>query len=195
MTSAVAVVLTADAARALTEEVKADAAVLWGKLLRLYEGDAHTALGYSSWGAYYEAEFGAQPKTGYRLLEAARVVDSLSDTHVTPPSQNAARELVPVLRDDPDAVPEIWGEVVEEYGEQPTAADVRTVVECRVSSRTTNQQQRVVSGIAEKARRIVEVAHHIDLEAIKSLPEEEKTEWKLQLSSARTVLSRVIGAL
>jgi hypothetical protein len=44
-------------ARALTDEVTQDAAALWAKLLRLYEGEAHIALGYSSWGAYYEKEF------------------------------------------------------------------------------------------------------------------------------------------
>jgi hypothetical protein len=59
----------------LTEEVKADAAALWAKLLELYEGGAHKVLGYSSWGAYYEAEFGASKSDGYRLLDAARVAD------------------------------------------------------------------------------------------------------------------------
>ena len=70
--------LSATEARRLTEEVKADAAALWAKLLSLYEGGAHTVLGYTSWGAYYEAEFGQTPSRGYQLLRAARVSEALA---------------------------------------------------------------------------------------------------------------------
>lgn len=120
--------LTADAARALTEEVKADAAALWAKLLTLYEGGAHTALGYSSWGAYYEAEFGQSANYGYRLLASARVIEQLPNGNSTPPSEAVARELVPVLREQPERVAEVWSEVVEEHGPSPTAANVRSLV-------------------------------------------------------------------
>ncbi len=65
--------LTLAQARDLTDEVKADAAALWTKLLTLYEGEAHKALGYSSWAEYYEEEFGESKSQGYRLIEAARV--------------------------------------------------------------------------------------------------------------------------
>jgi hypothetical protein len=37
--------------------VKADLSRLRDKLLRLYEGDAHIALGYPSWKEYWQAEF------------------------------------------------------------------------------------------------------------------------------------------
>jgi hypothetical protein len=83
---------------------------------------AHTALGYSSWGSYDEAEFGEDRSRGYQLLKAAEVreliaqstiVDSPSNTRV---SQNVARDLVPVLKDDPEQVEEVWAEVVEERG-------------------------------------------------------------------------------
>jgi hypothetical protein len=114
-------------ARLLTDEVKDDAANLWAKLLRLYQGGAHIALGYSSWGAYYEAEFGQSGRQGYRLLEAAKVVAELpSDQLVT---ESVARELAPVLREDPEQVGEVWDEAVDRFGEQPTAAEVRTVVQ------------------------------------------------------------------
>lgn len=115
-------------ARDLTEEVKADAAALWAKLLTLYEGEAHIALGYSSWGDYYTEEFGQSRVHGYRLLQAARVADALSNPGVTPPPEKVARELVPVLRDDPEKVEEVWGEVVELHGPEPTATQVREVV-------------------------------------------------------------------
>ena len=66
---------TAIEARRLTDEVKADAKRLWAKLLSLYEGGAHTALGYTSWAAYCEQEFRMSQGRAYQLLRAARVVE------------------------------------------------------------------------------------------------------------------------
>src|SRR5579884_1573760 len=89
------------------------------KLLELYEGGAHRALGYSSWGAYYEAEFGASKSEGYRLLDAARVVESIPNVGnglPRPQTVHHAQALVPVLRDNPERVEEVWAEVVEEHG-------------------------------------------------------------------------------
>lgn len=129
--------LTQAAARALTDEVKADAAALWGKLLALYEGGAHAVLGYSSWGTYFEEEFGQSGAHGYRLLDSARVLDALPAGD-SPIGESVTRQLVPVLRRDPEAVEEVWAEVVEEYGSAPTAAQVREVVQ-----RNTKENQPV----------------------------------------------------
>ena len=120
--------LSTGAARVLTDEVKADAAALWSKLLQLYEGGAHTALGYSSWGTYYEAEFGQSDASAYRLLQSARVMDQLPMGSPRPASERVARELVPVVRDHPERVPEVWANVIELHGSKPTAAQVREVV-------------------------------------------------------------------
>jgi hypothetical protein len=95
---------TAIEARRLTDEVKADAQRLWAKLLHLYEGGAHIALGYSSWSAYCEHEFRlGKAAYAYRLLQAAHVVDqlarkspigdSLKVTSQVPESEAIAREL------------------------------------------------------------------------------------------------------
>jgi hypothetical protein len=113
-------------ARMRTDEVKDDAERLWAKLLYLYQNGAHVALGYSSWGAYYEAEFGQSGRHGYRLLEAAKVVAELpSDQLVT---ESTARELAPVLDEEPGEVGEVWSEVTDRYGDRPTAAQAREVV-------------------------------------------------------------------
>lgn len=130
MTGIATAVMTLAEARDLTDEVKEDAARLWTKLLRLYEGGAHIALGYGSWGEFYAEEFGQTARTGYRLLEAARVAEVLSDTHVTdPPSQNVALTLAPGLREDgPDAVRETWQKVRERHGSTPTAKQTASVV-------------------------------------------------------------------
>jgi hypothetical protein len=121
--------LDAAEARALTDEVKRDAASLWAKLLALYEGGAHLALGYSSWGAYFKAEFGGAGSRGYHLLDAARVNLALvGSTTVEPPaSERVARELAPLL-DEPERLQEVWTEAVERHGPEATAAQVREVV-------------------------------------------------------------------
>ena len=119
------------AARRLTDEIKADAASLWAKLLDAYEGDVHKALGYTSWGAYYEAEFGQDGSRGLQILRGARVLRALgSGEHVPlPASDRVARELAPTLQEaGPEAVQEKWAEVVEKHGPTPTAAQVRETV-------------------------------------------------------------------
>lgn len=123
--------LTPDAARVLTDEVKADAAALWAKLLSLYEGEAHIALGYSSWASYCADEFDIGRRQSYQLLDAARVVESVHNCALVEPprTEGVAREMVPLLREAPETVPEVWGEVVELHGPTPTAAQVREVVE------------------------------------------------------------------
>jgi hypothetical protein len=137
--------LTTEEARTLTDEVKADAAALWRKMLRLYEGNAHLALGFKSWGSYYAAEFGGGRAYGYRLLDAARVLEQLHpptdangewQPHSTAlqspmgdsPSERVAREMVPLLRNGGDAVREAWEETVGRHGPEPTAVQVREVV-------------------------------------------------------------------
>ena len=83
---------------------------------------AHAALGYSSWGTYYEAEFGGKKSHGYELLNAARVQELVSHSAIAesqPATEAVARELVPVLRDDPEQVEEVWAEAVEEHGTDP----------------------------------------------------------------------------
>lgn len=133
--SALAVsVLSRDEARSLTDEVRGDAERLWRKLVELYEGQAHVALGYGSWGAYFKAEFGGSRTVAYRLLDAGRVTQTLEQSPprgLAPvPSARHAAELAP-LKNDPEALKEAWAEVIEIH-EKPTAADVREVVQQKV---------------------------------------------------------------
>lgn len=124
--------LSREEARSLTDEVRLDAERLWRKLVELYEGGAHRALKYGSWGAYFKAEFGGSRTRAYHLLDAGRVAreieSPIGDSPV--PNESQARELAP-LRHDPETLKEAWTEVVETY-EKPTAADVRAVVEKKV---------------------------------------------------------------
>jgi hypothetical protein len=119
-----ALTLSQTEARHLTDEVKADAQRLWAKLLSLYEGGAHTALGYTSWADYCEREFHMSQGRAYQLLRAARVVNQCTLVHspqVTsqvPESERLVRELAPLLS-TPQAIDEAWNEAVEAAGGVP----------------------------------------------------------------------------
>jgi hypothetical protein len=55
--NAVVVHMTPEAARALTDEIKRDAAALWDKIATAYTERAWQVLGYGSWDDYCNAEF------------------------------------------------------------------------------------------------------------------------------------------
>ena len=121
-------------ARRLTDEVKRDAEALWRKLVELYEGGAHTALGYSSWGAYFEVEFGQSGRRGYQLLDAGRVLESVNHGSTAPPNERQARELAPLL-EKPEQLRETWAEVRGLHPD-PTAADVHEAVEKKLAPKS-----------------------------------------------------------
>ncbi len=123
--------LTCNAARVLTDEVKADSRALWMKLEQLYEGEAHKVLGYASWGAYCAAEFDLTTTRAYELLDAGRVAHIFERSAIAerpvPQSEAVARELAP-LRREPEAMEQAWDAAVERHGPKPTAAQVREIV-------------------------------------------------------------------
>jgi hypothetical protein len=127
-------VLDRESARSLTDRIKASAEELWHMLLEAYEGGAHRALGYPSWGAYFEAEFGGHQSRGYQLIDASRVVSAVEEhsTNVERPNEAQARELAPLAKTQPEEAARVWGEVVEEArenGHQVTAERVREKLE------------------------------------------------------------------
>jgi hypothetical protein len=121
--------VTKEEARKLTDEVKAEASALWVRVYELYKKSVHLALGYESWGHYWEEEFGQTRGRGEQLVRAGRVAEALlmADLPV-PPNDLVARELVPVLRAEPDKLGEVWAGILKEES-QPTARQVRSVVE------------------------------------------------------------------
>jgi hypothetical protein len=145
--------LSRDEARSLTDEVKLDAERLWRKLVELYDRGAHTALGYSSWAAYFEAEFGGGKSQAYRILDAGRVAAVLSDSPIRerlPANEAQARELAPLLG-DPSAIADIWVELQDRYGDQLTAALARDAVERHRRQRKAEQQTAVKEREKDKA--------------------------------------------
>ena len=125
--------LTRDEARQRTDRLKARLTEDWQEFVALWRGGAHLALGYGSWGDYFEAEFDRDGKYGYRLLEHARVMEMLGDSPIgESPSisltESQAREFFP-LRKDPELLREAWHEVESRFGSEPTAANIRQVVQ------------------------------------------------------------------
>lgn len=119
-------VLTESEARSLTDEVRADAQALWEKCLQLYEGEAHLALGYSSWGAYWNKEFGQHKVTGYRLLEAAKTARALNGSVAHGQlNERQARELARVPEEHRA---DVW-ETVQESGEVTAKAIRETALQ------------------------------------------------------------------
>lgn len=121
--------LTAESARVLIDEVKADAENLWRKLVGLYERQAYRLAGYSSWGEFFKAELGGEKSQAYRILDAGRVAAILGDSPngESRLKEAQARELVPLVN-APDLAREAWQEAREQYG-SPSAAEVRQVVD------------------------------------------------------------------
>lgn len=113
---------------------------LWQKLLSLYEGGAHIALGYASWAAYCDSEFQISDGRAYQLLQSGRVIRALLEeeggerTNVRQPlpkSEGVTRALRPLL-DRPDEMREAWRESSRSSNEKPTAREVGAVVSRRL---------------------------------------------------------------
>lgn len=74
MTEVVAVEMTAERARELTNQIRASLIDLRSALLEMYNAEGWTLLGYDNWRAWAEAEFeNLHTSTLYRTLNAARL--------------------------------------------------------------------------------------------------------------------------
>lgn len=130
--------LSREEARSLTDEVKHDAERLWRKLAELKEGHADEVLGYSSWHAYCEAEFGYKQAQAYRLLHAGQAAQIIPRDNGRP-NERQARELSP-LRADPDALRDAWKEA--SANGDPSAVTVREAVALRLPPKTQEELDR-----------------------------------------------------
>jgi hypothetical protein len=121
--------LSGEEARSLTDEVKQDAERLWRKLVELYDGGAHLALGFNSWGDYFATEFGGSSSRAYQILDAGRVARALGSTNGGMANERQARALTPLL-DQPDQLRDAWAEA--SASGHATSEKVREAVERRL---------------------------------------------------------------
>jgi hypothetical protein len=141
MTDVLPAQLSPERARALTNEVRRDAARLWLRVLELHDGGAHFALGYTSWGAYWEAEFDQYKGRGDQLVRAGKVARALELANAPlPANELQARELFPVLYHAPTDLVDVWSRVLEGTAGKPTARYVREVVAPYLPERRPRQR-------------------------------------------------------
>ena len=69
--------MTRAEARKFTDQIRASADQLWSLLVEAHDRKAWTALGYGSFAAYVEAEFGMSKVHAYRLINQAEVVEAI----------------------------------------------------------------------------------------------------------------------
>jgi len=98
--------------------------------------------------AYCRQRWGFARRTAYQLIDAAGVVSVLcANAHIpSPRSEGVARELVP-LRDTPDRLRETWAATVEKHGPDPTAKQVRAIINAG------DERRRVVRPLPDNAPR------------------------------------------
>jgi hypothetical protein len=105
---------------------------------------------------------------GYQLIDAAGVVTDMSTMVDTPPAnERQARELVP-LKDDDQALVEIWRGLREQHGDRVTAQLVKVEVERRLGRKPKVdcpgcgrrvQPERIDAPRPHRARHLPEDAH------------------------------------
>jgi predicted RNA methylase len=134
--------LTPDEARAGTRSVRAKLEESLLGLLFLYEHEAHLAMGYTSWKAYWSAEFETDPSYGYRLLDHARIVRpirQLANDLPIPPEAHA-RELGRLLPDE-QALVEVYREACASHDGRLSARVIREAVDAKFARRAASTRR------------------------------------------------------
>lgn len=150
-------------ARNITDRIKSRSEELWDLLLEAYEREAHTALGYSSWGAYFEEEFGGGKSRAYQLIDAGRVVRAIEghSTVVELPNERQARALAPVAKANPEEAVQIWKEESERAagkGVELTSTDLQQAA--RAATKRKEKEQRRLIRLDERAESAEKMESH-----------------------------------
>ncbi|KKK82930.1 hypothetical protein LCGC14_2798480, partial [marine sediment metagenome] len=95
-------------------------------LLAIRDGEKYHET-YATFEDYCRQRWGWSRDYGYKLIRSAEVVNVLGVDNCLQ-TESQARELVPLLRKDEQAVVEVWRELKEEYGDDITAERIRRLV-------------------------------------------------------------------
>jgi hypothetical protein len=99
-------------------------------LLSIRDGRGYRLVGYTAFEDYCRERWQISRSRAYQLIDAAEVASILSTMVDNPATERQVRELTPLLRSDPEAIPEVWKEAVETAPNgHVTAAHVADVVE------------------------------------------------------------------
>lgn len=131
----IAVPLTTDQARVLTDTIRSTSEVLYVLLARAHAGKAYEALGYSSFADYVRDEFDMSRSRAYQVLDQSRVIAAIESaapdgTDLPVISEAAARDLKSIIGEvvpeieartaglGPDEAGQVVEEIVEDYRDQ-----------------------------------------------------------------------------
>lgn len=98
-------------------------------LARIRDGRLYREC-YATFESYCQAQFGLGRSRAYQLIDLVEVRAALStgvDAPAEPVSDLVARQLAP-LRDEPEAMREVWAEAVQQHGPRPTPTQIREIV-------------------------------------------------------------------
>ena len=150
--------MTEDEARSLTDEIKKGVEVLWSMLFIAHERQAWRSLGYADWKEYVKVEFDMSKQYSYRILDQARVINTIRDAIESPMGDSS--EMSPVgdisiserqARDIKPILPQVVGRIrerIEEEAAEPSAAPVLQKI---VEEVVEEERQKIVARRKEDA--------------------------------------------
>lgn len=129
--------------RGLSTFVEVGEALLEIRDARLYRST------HATFEDYCRARWRMGRRYANRIIEASEVAGALGPRGPIPPSEAVARQLVPVLRQDPVSLPVVMAAAQERAGDRPlTAADVRAEVRERFRSMAAESEAEVQQATA-----------------------------------------------
>lgn len=120
-------------AKELTDRIRKGVDEVWSLLLEAHERKAWKVLGYDTWKAYVEHEFGMTKQRSYQLLDHGRLVEAIREA--TGEKSNtfdlSARDVAAMKGDVPAVTAEIKARV--DAGEKPQKAAADVIAERRAA--------------------------------------------------------------
>lgn len=132
--------MTADQAQHHVDQIKAGINDIGRHLLELHDGRGWEALGYETWRACAQAEFGFGKSQAYRLMAEAKVIANLQNSPIgenveLPSRESHIRELAKLPSDQQAEAWETAQQEAEANDEPLTAKTVAAVVSRRLEDR------------------------------------------------------------
>lgn len=116
--------MTKDAARELTDQIKATATATYVLVHRAHEFKCWVSLGYNTWEDYVVAEFDMSKSRSYQLINQAKVVQAIQD--VVPDGTNIMLTEAQA-RDVEKALPKITDKIKNQTKDQTPSEAAKTV--------------------------------------------------------------------
>jgi hypothetical protein len=128
--------LSHDEAQEITKQIHETTERLYQLVLKAYEGQAHKALGYSSWKAYVTTEFDMSERQSYRLIDHGQVIQALTTVMI------ASKDYLDNQADPgvSDEIPIIEINERDTRGMKPHIEEITTELQTAIESGITPQE-------------------------------------------------------